>query len=460
MATVKHSRRKKPSFKDEPIDIGELSRMPNVEGVLGFLGRTPQEYKRLFHASEVEIPFPAPVEAAANTGVPGREANRGAPDLGAPDLGVVNAGASAVQGDYIHPGEGSGSNPEAVYTGAPNERAPELARSVIEAPESATAILGAPGLSSPLLGASGLDAPFLEAPESTAPGLSAPELGEAVTDLRRFVYKEAPRPRPWTTAQDGHTHAEQNLYQAMYSRGKPMAGSNTRGLVIGVRTLAKLVPMAYSNCHANLRSLIEKLAIEERPAQRYTDGRLFIIYTYDEILRRRRAAGLTHVLKRTRGVTLVNPGALNKGAPEVNSGAINQGAGAFNAGAPWLGNEGAPALGATIRNKESEVGTTSSIVTASILREFGFVDDDAIQTLIRKCRENAPDATNEEIAELGTTTAQRVVRMRNIDNPVGLLIEQTAKCFMGESFRMFRRAREEQQKRWDEFLSSTDNPHE
>jgi hypothetical protein len=43
----------------------------------------------------------------------------------------------------------------------------------------------------------------------------------------------------------------------------------------------------------------------------------YLIFNYDEILRRRQAAGLTHVVRRTNGVLLVNAnsGAPNTGAP-------------------------------------------------------------------------------------------------------------------------------------------------
>lgn len=87
---------------------------------------------------------------------------------------------------------------------------------------------------------------------------------------------------------------------------------------------------------------------------------------------------------------------------------------------------------------------------------FGFIDDDAIQILIRKCRENAPDIRDEEIAELGGLTARRVLRFRNVDNPVGLLIEQTAKCCVGEPFRRYREEKAEQERRIQQLYEGTE----
>jgi len=88
------------------------------------------------------------------------------------------------------------------------------------------------------------------------------------------------------------------------------------------------------------------------------------------------------------------------------------------------------------------------LVAAAIIDVFGFVDDDALKILVRKCRNNAPDATDQEIAELGAMTARRLARMRNVDNHIGLLITQTAKCFLGEPFAIYRREKHENERRY------------
>jgi hypothetical protein len=81
-------------------------------------------------------------------------------------------------------------------------------------------------------------------------------------------------------------------------------------------------------------------------------------------------------------------------------------------------------------------------------QRFRFIDDDALKTLVHKCRENAPDATDAEIAELGAMMARRIVRMQNVSNHAGLLITQTAKCFLGEPFAMYRREKLENERRY------------
>jgi hypothetical protein len=46
-------------------------------------------------------------------------------------------------------------------------------------------------------------------------------------------------------------------------------------------------------------SLIRKLAIEVRSATLKNALKTYVVFSYEEILRRRRAAGLTHYVKRT-----------------------------------------------------------------------------------------------------------------------------------------------------------------
>ena len=63
----------------------------------------------------------------------------------------------------------------------------------------------------------------------------------------------------------------------------------------------------------------------------------------------------------------------------------------------------------------------------------------------------APDATDEEIAELGAMTARRLTRMRNVQNHIGLLITRAAKCFFGEPFAIYRREKAERERRFAQY---------
>ena len=99
------------------------------------------------------------------------------------------------------------------------------------------------------------------------------------------------------------------------------------------------------------------------------------------------------------------------------------------------------------KTEKNTSSTATALVCNAIINVLGMVDDNAVALLIRKCRQRAPDATDEEIAELAAFQAHRIVRMRNVDNPVGLLIDQAPKCFEGEPFARYRREKAEEAKR-------------
>jgi hypothetical protein len=90
--------------------------------------------------------------------------------------------------------------------------------------------------------------------------------------------------------------------------------------------------------------------------------------------------------------------------------------------------------------KEIPLGKSSSMVAIALKEEIGYVDDEVIRRIIGDCKGKVPDSTFEEIAHFSRLTARRVSRMRNVQNPIGLLIVQVPKCFEGESFRIYREA--------------------
>jgi hypothetical protein len=114
------------------------------------------------------------------------------------------------------------------------------------------------------------------------------------------------RVREAATVEEGHSLGEQAVYEALWEVARPAPQGDNRMLTIGLRTLAEISRMAYSNCKANVRALIAKRAIDESPEFSYTDGRTYVIYPPEEVMRRRRAAGMTHVI-RNRGVIFVDP---------------------------------------------------------------------------------------------------------------------------------------------------------
>jgi len=265
------------------------------------------------------------------------------------------------------------------------------------------------------------------------------------------------RIRETATVQDGHSLAEQAVYDAMYRAGKPYQG-DSRVLTIGLRTLAEMSRMAYSNCKANVRSLVEKLALDEGEGFSYTEGRTYVVYSFREILRRRKAAGLTHVI-RTRGVAFVDPstGNLITGKSFSESSAPLSGAAipparallpsalaALKPGAPEGSQSSAPAANALIKNRHwmrnSDQPSSSSLdaIVAALRSQIPDVDDEGAALLWQRCRQNASQATADEVIHFIHLKAGKPgIRM-----PLGFLLTAVPKCFLGDSYRQFREERQ------------------
>jgi hypothetical protein len=83
----------------------------------------------------------------------------------------------------------------------------------------------------------------------------------------------------------------------------------SRLITLGFASMGKLTGLSESNARINLRSLIQKLAIDEHTTYdcAASQGRTYRIYHSAEIVRRRHAAGLSSVMRRTLAVVFVDP---------------------------------------------------------------------------------------------------------------------------------------------------------
>ena len=273
--------------------------------------------------------------------------------------------------------------------------------------------------------------------------------------------------RPVRNIQDGLTPGEFLLLTEMFKLAAPLMSSKDRILLrAGYRTLSERTGQDPKTVKRNRRGLTKKFCIEVAGQNTFTEAAQFRVLHFDTILARWRAAGLVWVRRAGRTVDLTSASSVGDstmppggvfGKPTVyttlprtvyeQETPIGEAPPQAEGKTP-IGSVGvSPAYLSSSSTDNKSSTEAPPLVAAAIIREFGFVDDDALQTLIRKCRQNAPDATDEEIAELGALTARRISKMRGIDNPVGLLITQTANCFSGEPFAMYRREKAGQARR-------------
>ncbi len=119
---------------------------------------------------------------------------------------------------------------------------------------------------------------------------------------RRMRRERASRPR---TVQDALTIWERTIYKAMWVGGAEQP-DGSRTMCAGYRTLAKQNWCSAKTIKVNLRSLQKKLTIESiAPEESFTStARTYRIYSYRQILKRWRAAGLDTIVRKGHGVLL------------------------------------------------------------------------------------------------------------------------------------------------------------
>jgi hypothetical protein len=148
-------------------------------------------------------------------------------------------------------------------------------------------------------------------------GKTSPAVGPAPEIVRDRVVDTSPgvvsiprqnHVRKCFAARDGHSLGEEVLYQALWSAAAPESDVS-RTIVIGWRGMSQLCRMTPKNCKINTQRLIRKLALEVLSPYNTPEsiGTTYRVYSSDDILRRRRQAGLEWVV-RSRGVEFVNPG--------------------------------------------------------------------------------------------------------------------------------------------------------
>jgi hypothetical protein len=245
-------------------------------------------------------------------------------------------------------------------------------------------------------------------------------------------------------AQDGHSSGEQLLYLSLWNAARPES-PDTRMISIGYNGMSSLCKLERSNCKKNVQSLIEKLALEVTKAHETASsiGTTYRIFSYGEILRRRKAAGLIWVI-RTSGVRFVRPMGDSPTPPVRNSptGSMSESptGSVSNTPIPPVCETPTP-LGK--ERKILERPSSSSAVIYEALSKFGSVDDDVLHRLTQSCRQSAPDCTDEEIIHFIREKGS-MVRTGRISNPIGFLLTAVPKCFLGETFQLYRA---EEQKR-------------
>lgn len=272
---------------------------------------------------------------------------------------------------------------------------------------------------------------------------STPAESVHVRDSQRVLYL-------MRQAQEAHSPNEESLYRFLWRKsGRPTGESGSSTVQIGSAELIRELRVTKKTIRVVLRSLIEKLALDieddyhglERVPYTYR------IWSYEAILRRRRAAGLTHYYKPGGGrIVLVKRGPVVESTPVVDSNPVVD-----TTIGPGVHSTPKPVVDSTTPIKEVNQGKNSfakidddditQLVRA--FREdpfFEALDDKMARKLLTECRQRQPDIKIGEILRLVRISWPKIEGKRT--NRIPYLIGIVSEHCIGESFRHVRQVYE------------------
>ena len=265
--------------------------------------------------------------------------------------------------------------------------------------------------------------------------------------------------------QEAHTPGEQAVLTGLYRLGKnPRFGQvlpdGSFRVSVSLVELGRQIAMHETNVRLNMRNLIEKLAIEQvRPEdKKQQSAREYRVYTFKQILERRREAGLEWVVK-GRGVRFVSRDEAAKALPSdslpsdylfANESLPSEALGGV--GSESLESLGSEALGPTYKGKDLGISSRNNTSSTSavdprlvgLIRGYGLdPDDQLLQRLTESCSTTADQgtgvpATTDEVLYFTEQKLRAMQRMSDVRNPLALLATIVPKCFEGESFKAYR----------------------
>jgi hypothetical protein len=255
------------------------------------------------------------------------------------------------------------------------------------------------------------------------------------------VVKKTPKPVRAKSVQDAHTMGEQLVYETLWT-----FGGSDNGVVApykevsgGYNRLASKTGLSDKAVMRNLRSLEEKLAItrislEEKET---CTPRVYRVFSYKEILQRRRAAGLEWVIRSGHGVAFAPvdvttiPCGRNDHTP-MDATSIDP---MDTAPIPPVD------VPSTHIEKKREIEQTTSTVHLLLQAQLPTFDGAAVEKLWEDCRQRVPDVTAEEVSWLFSQKI-RSSQARGVESPNGFLISAVSRSCTPAAVAAIRQGRE------------------
>lgn len=246
-------------------------------------------------------------------------------------------------------------------------------------------------------------------------------------------------------AQDVINSAEEAVYNTLWRDPNAIDEGSARIIQAGYDYLTKQTRLARKTIQRIVAKLIDKGFIEvAKAADIYKrTSTVYRVFNYRTVLDRHQARGRHYVAKVGPGFSYVWELSLQPQSTDSDLSTV------VNSNLSTVVNE-SPVTVVKMNLSTVVPQTTSSIVNYSLeqtsssvesvyqaLNAYGSVDDDAVHTLTISCRQAAPDCTDREIVYF-IHQKGALIRAGGIRSPIGFLLRAVPKCFVGESFQLYR----------------------
>ena len=282
----------------------------------------------------------------------------------------------------------------------------------------------------------------------------------------------ASRIRRIILAQDALTHAEESVYDVLWGP-KNQNRDEQRLTSLGYDGISKAARVTKMNAKWIVERLIHKgfVKVETLPDPLRRIPTCYRVFSYRAALEDMRRRNRFHIVRTGNGVLFAHP---FTPADTVSVGSVD----IVAHGQPETISVGqsatvTPGQAATVpRGPQATVSVADTLLDSSseaiLIRVINaatnqIIGNDAATTIVSRCRAQAPDCTNDELADIARMEATKAIQERR-SSLTGWLITVLPGRFTGDSFRIYRetkqqireqecKARKEQEQQWRRVLN-------
>jgi len=290
-----------------------------------------------------------------------------------------------------------------------------------------------------------------------------PTNGPWYTEGKEGIFP-ASRIRRIILAQDALTHAEESVYDVLWGP-KNQNRDEPRLTSLGYDGISKAARVTKMNAKWIVERLIHKgfVKVETLPDPLRRIPTCYRVFSYRAALEDMRRRNRFHIVRTGNGVLFAHPftpaDIVAHGQPETISVAQSATVTPGQAATVPRGSQTTISVGDTPLDSSSEAVLIRVINTAT----NQIIGNDAAAMIVSRCRAQAPDCTNDELADIARTEATKAIQERR-SSLTGWLITVLPGRFTGDSFRIYRetqqqireqerKAREEQEQQWRRILN-------